>query len=319
MAESPPPHSSGSGLPPGVGVIMARVPPALATTLFPLLAALLYAFGALVLKRSSDLGVGLWRTTFVANLIVAGLFSFLWLLGGPPIEREMLWQPGIIAMCLFLGQLAQFLALDKGDVSVAVPVFGLKVILVAFLTPLLIGEAVGAKLWAAAFLSVLGITFLNRKDAGQPPRHLLLTFVSGGFGAVAFAVFDVLVQKWGPQWGVGRLLPCIFWINALLSFGLIFRFSAPLSAIRPQAWPWLAGGSVLLGTQSIIFVSTLAVFGKATSANIVYASRGLLSVALVWMIGHWFKNAEQHLGPQVMRWRLAGALMMMSAIVLVVV
>ena len=298
---------------------MARVPPALATTLFPLVAALLYSFGALVLKRSSDLGVGLWRTTFVANLIVACLFSFLWLLGGPPIERELLWQPGVIAMCLFFGQLAQFLALDKGDVSVAVPVFGLKVILVAFLTPLLIGEAVGVKLWIAAFLSVLGITFLNRKDAGQPPRHLLLTFVSGGFGAVAFAVFDVLVQKWGPYWGVGRLLPCIFWINALLSFGLIFRFSAPLSAIRVQAWPWLAGGSVLLGTQSIIFVSTLAVFGKATSANIVYASRGLLSVALVWMIGHWFKNAEQHLGPQVMRWRLAGALMMMSAIVLVVV
>ena len=83
--------------------------------------------------------------------------------------------------------------------------------------------------------------------------------------------------------------------------------------------PWLVGGAVLLGTQSIIFVSTVAVFGKATSANIVYSSRGLLSVALVWMIGHWFMNAEQHLGPKVMRWRLAGALLMMSAIVLVVV
>lgn len=293
--------------------------PAFATTLFPFIAALLYAFGALVLKRSSDLGVGLWRTTFVANIIVALLFSLLWLLGGPPVEKELLWQPGVIAMCLFVGQISQFLALEKGDVSVAVPVFGLKVILVAFLTPLLTGDAVSMKLWIAAFLSVLGITFLNRKDADQPPRHLLITFIAGGTGAVAFAVFDVLVQKWGPSWGAGRLLPCIFWINALLSFGLIFRFSAPLSAIPRQAWRWLGGGSLLLGTQSIIFVSTLAVFGKATSANIVYASRGLLSVALVWLIGHWFVNAEQHLGPKVMRWRLAGALLMMSAIVLVVV
>ncbi len=301
-------------------MVSAPVSPAFATSLFPFIAALLYAFGALVLKRSSDLGVGLWRTTFVANVIVAGLFSLLWLLGGPPVEKEMLWQPGIIAMCLFIGQLSQFLALEKGDVSVAVPVFGLKVILVAFFTPILIGDPVSLKLWIAAFLSVLGITFLNRKDAGKPPRHLLITFVAGGIGAVAFAVFDVLVQKWGPHWGgAGRLLPCIFWINALLSFGLVFRFSAPLSAIRPQAWPWLAGGSALLGTQSIIFVSTLAIYGKATSANIVYASRGLLSIVLVWMIGHWFKNAEQHLGPTVMRWRLAGALLMMSAIVLVVV
>jgi hypothetical protein len=39
---------------------------------------------------------------------------------------------------------------------------------------------------------------------------------------------------------------------------------------------------------------------------------------MVWMIGHWFANQEQHLGSKVMRWRLAGALMMMSAIVLVV-
>lgn len=300
-------------------MIRRLVSPALATTIFPLLAALLYAFGALVLKRSSDLGVGLWRTTFVANLIVAALFSVLWLLGGPPVEKELLWQPGVIAMCLFIGQLSQFLALEKGDVSVAVPVFGLKVVFVAFLTPVLIGEAVGVKLWIAAFLSVVGITCLNRKDAEKPPRNLLITFIAGGIGAVAFAVFDVLVQKWGPTWGAGRLLPCIFWINALLSFGLIFRFSAPLSKIPCKAWPWLAGGSALLGVQSITFVSTLAVFGKATNANIVYASRGLLSVALVWMVGHWFQNAEQHLGAKVMRWRLAGAMLMLSAIVLVVV
>jgi drug/metabolite transporter (DMT)-like permease len=198
-----------------VGVLLARVSPEFATTLFPLVAALLYAFGALVLKRSSDLGVGLWRTTFVANVIVAALFSLLWLLGGPPVQKELLWQPGVIALCLFVGQLSQFLALEKGDVSVAVPIFGLKVILVAFFTPFLIGEAVGMKLWIAAFLSVLGITFLNRKDADQPPRHLLVTFIAGAIGAVAFAVFDVLVQKWGPSWGAGRLLPCIFWINAL--------------------------------------------------------------------------------------------------------
>ena len=295
------------------------VSPAAATTIFPLLAALLYAFGALVLKRSSDLGVGLWRTTFVANLIVAALFSLLWLLGGPPVEKELLWQPGIIAMCLFVGQLSQFLALEKGDVSVAVPVFGLKVIFVAFLTPFLIGEAVGVKLWIAAFLSVVGITCLNRKDAEKPPRNLIITFIAGGIGAVAFAVFDVLVQKWGPSWGAGRLLPCIFWINAILSFGLIFRFSAPLSRIPGKAWPWLLGGSALLGVQSITFVSTLAVFGKATNANIIYASRGLLSVLLVWMIGHWFQNAEQHLGPKVMRWRFVGTMLMMSAIVLVIV
>ncbi len=298
----------------GTGVL-----PSTATVVYPAIAAVLYAFAAMVLKRSSSLGVGLWRTTFVVNIIAAGLFSFLWLLGGPEVERELLWQPGVIALCLFVGQIAQFLALEKGDVSVAVPVFGLKVVIVAFLTPILAKEAVGAKLWIAALLSVAGITFLNRKDAGKTPRGLFITFVAGGIGAVAFAIFDVLVQMWGPTWGAGRLLPCIFWINGILSFGLIFRFSAPLSQVPKQAWKWLTGGAALLSAQSIIFVGTVAMYGKATSANIVYASRGLLSVMLVWMIGHWFMNQEQNLGASVLRWRMVGAAMMLSAIVMVVI
>ena len=152
------------------------------TTGYPLIAALLYAFAALVLKRSSQLGVGLWRTTFVANAIVAALFSLLWLLGGAPVRTEELWQPGLIALCLFAGQISQFLALEKGDVSVAVPVFGLKVIMVAFFTPILTGDSVSAKLWMAALLSVLGITLLNRKDAAQSARNLSITLLAGGLG-----------------------------------------------------------------------------------------------------------------------------------------
>jgi drug/metabolite transporter (DMT)-like permease len=294
------------------------MPPSTAVIVFPLIAALCYTFGALVLKRSSDLGVGLWRTTFVANVVVAGLFSLLWLLGGEPVQTNLLWQPGVIALCLFGGQLSQFLALEKGDVSVAVPVFGLKVVLVAFFTPFIIGDAVGVKLWLAALLSVLGITFLNRKDEGKSPKNIGITLIAGGSGAVCFAMFDVLVQKWGPSWGVGRLLPMIFWMNAVLSIALIPMFKAPLRKVPSGAWPWLLMGSALLGTQSIIFVSTVAIHGKATAANVVYASRGLLSVALVWLVGHWFANQEQHLGARVLRWRTIGAALMLAAIVLVV-
>lgn len=285
---------------------------------YPLIAALLYTFSALIMKRSSELGVGLWRTTFVANIVVAILFSLLWLLGGPEVETGLLWQPGVIALCLFGGQLCQFLAIERGDVSVAVPVFGLKVVLIAFFTPLIIGDAVGLKLWLAACLSVLGIALLNRKDDAGRAKNVGITLLAGGAGAVFFAMFDVLVQKWGPHWGVGRLLPMIFWMNGVLSFTLIFFFKAPLRTISLAAWPWLLLGSALLGTQSIIFVSTIALHGSATAANIIYASRGLLSVALVWLVGHWFMNQEQHLGPRVLRWRFAGAAMMLTAIALVI-
>ena len=64
------------------------------------------------------------------------------------------------------------------------------------------------------------------------------------------------------------------------------------------------------------FVITVAKFGNATSTNVIYSSRGLWSVVAVWAVGHWFANREQHLGTAVLRWRLAGAVLMMAAIVL---
>ena len=288
-----------------------------ATILMPLIAALVYVFSALLLKRSSEMGVGVWRTTFVANIVGALLFSALWFLGGKDVQLSLLWQPAVIALCLFGGQILQFMAMDKGDVSVAVPIFGLKVVLVACITHFLTEDAVDAHLWIGAVLSVLGLTFFNRKDEGKSPRNLGITLITGGLGALCFATFDVLVSRWGQAWGAGRLLPMIFWINAVFSLTLIFKFKEPLRAVPKLAWPWLLLGAALLSTQSILFVSTLAKFGKATSANIVYNSRGLLTVGLVWLIGHWFGIREQHTSGKVMRWRLVGALLMMSAIVLV--
>ena len=292
--------------------------PETATIVFPFIAALVYVFSALLLKRSSEMGVGLWRTTFVANVMGAMLFSALWLLGGKDVPMNLLWQPAVIALCLFFGQILQFMALEQGEVSVAVPVFGLKVMLVALFTPFLTGDVVGIRLWAGAFLSVLGLTFFNRKDEGRPPRNLMITLVTGGLGAVCFATFDVLVAKWGPAWGAGRLLPMIFWINGVLSLSLMTKFKSPLRAVPKKAWPWLLLGAALLSTQSVLFVSTLAKHGHPTTANIVYSSRGLLTVGCVWLVGHWFGIQEHGTSNKVMRWRLIGALLMMSAIALVV-
>lgn len=294
------------------------MPFAPAVIFLPLLAALLFTISALLLKRSSELGAGLWRTAFVCNLVSGAVYCGLLCLGGPPVRFDLWWQPACIALCLFAGLLTQFLALEKGDVSVAVPVLGLKVVAVAFFTPLLTSDTVDSHLWIAVLLCVAGIALLNRKHDGRRPHNIGITLLAAGFTAVSFAMFDVLVQRWGPAWGAGRLLPAVFVMNALLSLVLIGKFRAPLSALPREAWKWLLGGGVFLGLQSILFVSTLAVWGKATVANVMYSSRGLLSVLLVWLVGHWFSNREQGLGARTLAWRLTGAALMLSAIILVV-
>lgn len=294
------------------------MPASTALIVLPLLAAFIFTISALLLKRASDLGAGLWRTAFVCNCISAVLFSSLLASGGPPVRMELLWQPLCIALCLFFGLIGQFLALEKGDVSIAVPVLGLKVVAVALLTPLLTNDRVDMRLWLAVALSAAGIVMLHRKQDGRRPHNIGITLASAGFAAGSFATFDVLVQRWGPAWGVGRLLPIVFAMNGLLSLALIPKFRSPLSALPRATWKWLVPAACLLTLQSIFFISTLAIYGKATIANVIYSSRGLLSIISVWLVGHWFSNTEQDLGTRTLTWRLLGAALMLSAIVLVV-
>jgi drug/metabolite transporter (DMT)-like permease len=281
----------------------------------PLLAAMIYVVGALLAKRSAELGVGVWRTAFVSNFVSAALFALLLPLGGT-FHANLLWQPALVAVFYLLGQLLNFLAIQQGDVSVATPVMGLKIILVTIFTTLLLTSGVSVKLWIAAGLSSLAIALLNRTD-GTAHRNVGLTILYAGSSAAMFALFDVLVQKWSPTWGLGRFLPVMLGFVALFSVVFIPLFHAPLLATPRAAWPWLAGGCVVIGLQSVVFVSTVAQFGGAATANVIYSSRGLWSVVAVWAIGHWFSNREQHLPASVLRWRLAGAVLMMAAIALI--
>jgi len=282
----------------------------------PLASSVVYVTAVLLLKRSAAYGVGVWRTAFVSNVAMGLFFAPLWLLGGAGRPAAELWQPILAGVLFFFGQIFTFKALQGGDVSVVTPVLGLKVVLVAFFSVVLLTEPVPFKWWVAAGLSTVAIALLNRAD-GRPRGRIGRTVVESALAAACFAATDVLTQKWTPAWGVGRFLPPMFAVVAVLSAGFVPFFSAPLRTVPRAAWPWLLGGSVALAAQAANMAIALGVFGDATAVNIVYASRGLWSVLAVWWVGHWFRNEEQKLGPAVLRSRLTGAGLMLAAIALV--
>jgi drug/metabolite transporter (DMT)-like permease len=281
----------------------------------PLGAAMLYVVAALLIKRSNDLGVGPWRTLFVSNLTGGLVFLTLLPFGGA-FPVELLWQPAVGAILFFFAQLFNYLALQQGDVSVATPVLGIKIVLVALFSVLLRTQAVTPSLWVAAGLSSLGIALLHRTRGAH--HHVGLTILYAILTAVLYALCDVLMQKWVPQWGTGRYLPIMLGFVALFSLPLIPFFPAPLGQIPRPTWRWLIAGCGVISVQSLVFALTIALFHNAAAANVLYGSRGLWSVVAVWAVGHWFSNREQHLGAAVLRWRLAGAALMLTAVVLVI-
>ncbi|MCF3648650.1 DMT family transporter [Synoicihabitans lomoniglobus] len=291
--------------------------------LIPLASSVGYVAGVLLLKRSAAFGIGVWRTTFLANILHAVCIAPAWALGPGHGEGAAWWQPIVAGSLFFIGQVATFNAIERGDVSVATPVLGSKILLVALFSALFLPDPVPLKWWIAAALSVTAIALLNR----QPKRAhgtvattaMAPTILSALGAALAFACCDVLVQKWAPAWGPGRFVPLMFGSLALASFALIPVFRAPLREIPQPALPWVLGGATLLGLQAVGINLTIGIFGDATAVNVVYSSRGLWSVLAVWWIGHWFLNDEKKLGSAVLRFRLIGATLMLAAIGLVLV
>ncbi len=281
----------------------------------PLAASLLYVFGALFLKNASVRGVGVWRTAVVTNVIFGVIFSTLWLLGGRLREAAAWTEPAAAAALFLTGQVLALLALKRGDVSVATPVLGIKVILVALFVTLILGDRVPASVWMGAALSSAGIYLLSRGPGRKGSGGTAEALVLGGLAAAAFALFDVLVLKWSPAWGAGRFLPLVMGFVALYSLPLLIVAGEP---VPPGAWRPLLLGALLLALQALLLISSLALFARATTINVVYSARGLWSVALVWVVGHHFGNREREQGSVVFRSRLAGAALLLAAIVLVI-
>lgn len=290
-----------------------------ASLLVPLACALIYVIGALTVKRAAAFGVGVWRTSFLSNVALAVLFVPVWFLYGGEIHPWAdYWQPAVTALCFFGGQALTFLALSRGDVSVTTPVMGAKVILVALFSSLLRVGEVPLQWWIGAALSTAAIGLLHVGGEARH-RHVGRTVILAFCSATSFSLGDVLLQKWVHVWGWGNYFPPMALMIGLLSCVLVPFFSAPLSALPAAAWRWVAPGAVLMAVNNAGVVVAIVLVGSATVVNIIYSVRGLFSVLLVWLIGHWFTNDEKHLGGRVLRLRFTGAALMVAAIVLVLV
>lgn len=283
----------------------------------PLCSALGYAVAALMFKRATD-GAGPWRVNFYANWLQAALFSLFWLLPAEhAVSLRNVGHAMIAGTLFFIGQVFTFLALSRGDVSVATPVLGAKVMFVALFSAALGSEKIGAPTWAAVILTAVATALLG---TGGPHTHRDAVFRSllYGFSAAAvYALTDIVQQLWIREWGFFHYLPAMFITVALLSLTLLplLRDGREVSG---ASWRWMVAGGVTLTVQAAGVTWSIVTIG-ATKTNVFYNSRGLWSVVLVWTIGHWFGNAERLQGRAVMMRRLWASMLLLAAIALIAV
>ncbi len=256
--------------------------------------------------------------TLAANLWATLIFSGLWLLGGATQPWHRYWQPATVAALYLTGQICTFLALDRGDISVAAPIFSVKVLMVAVFLTTVAGESLSGWIWFAAAAATLGVALIQRTGSAGRRRHVMFTIVFALLAATNYAMFDVLVQRWSPAWGAGRFLPSVFGIAGVLSLGFLPWVRRDAFWQRPIFVPLMLGGS-LIALQSLCIVLAVAVFGDAARVNIVYSVRGIWGVGLAWIFAHWLGGGESFASRHDMGSRMFGAILLTVAVVVAIV
>ncbi len=284
--------------------------------LLPLICAVVAAFSTMLLKRAMDGGVGITRVLFVDNWITFFIILPLWFFVEGPLPWNHMHWPVITSLVAFGGLVFTFLSLKLGDVSVVTPVAGAKVLFVAFFSLFLVSETVRGSWWVGAGLTFLAIYLLGG-SGGVFRKQNAYAILAAIMGAAFFALGDVLIQRWSADFGFQRYVVISSALIALESFALVPFFHAPLRSVPVKSWLWLTPGAILLTLQWLGLAYCFSYYGKATAINIVYGSRGLWSVALVWLIGPLIGNKEKHVGKKVMLRRFLGALLLCVAIALV--
>jgi drug/metabolite transporter (DMT)-like permease len=288
--------------------------------LFPLLSSLLFVLGAMFAKQSALRGTSPFTNTALSNLTLALVWMTVGLVRGEGLPI-IAWGPAAaIAFAFFLGQLCTYLAFQFGDVSLATPIFGVKIIIVAFLSVFFAEKAITASIWTAAVLAAIGIGVVQ-VGSGTSTKHPLtagratLTVILAVLAATALSLFDIGLQHYGRTYGAERFLTVMFVFTGVISCGLLPWVDRPARILQIQAaWP-LAMATLLMAAQAISISYALGRFGDATRVNIVYSLRGLWSVLLAWLLGRLAVNPEGKLSSRTLLFRLIGAILLLISVV----
>lgn len=284
--------------------------------LLPFCSSVLVVFGLLCLQRAQNRGVSTWTSMILVCWSSALVFPALSLLGGTMQPVGLFWQPAVIGGLFVAGQLFMFLAVARGDVSIAAPVLGVKVLIVPAASGFLVEEDLSPRIWVAAAIAVAGIACVQTRDATVDRSRILASVGYALLGASSMTLFDLLIQRWAPAWGAGYFLPIAFVFAALFSLAFAPLADRPSELKRLEVLRLLACGAVLMAVQAIGMTLTLGLFGDATRVNIVYSLRGLWGVLLSWIFMRQVSAVGLAPSHRTMVMRLIGAVLIGVSVVI---
>jgi drug/metabolite transporter (DMT)-like permease len=212
-----------------------------------------------------------------------------------------------------MGHWFTFAAISRGDMSVVVPAMGTKAFFVAIAASAFFGKTINPATWMAAVLAAVGIYVLGRSDRTKS-KGVSIAILFTTISSACFGFCDAAIQALAPSYGAKGFMGMTFLMIAGLSSLFLRAADHPLREADKQGMKALFIGAGIIALQGILVCISVVSFDNATGVNIVYTSRGLWSVLLVWWIGHRFHSGGKIQDRKLLLARLIGATIMMVAV-----
>ncbi|MEC7224615.1 MAG: DMT family transporter [Verrucomicrobiota bacterium] len=285
--------------------------------LLPLASAIIYPFASVFLKRAIGEGCGLLRTAFVSNMVLFMVFTCALPFNEKIPEWSHVGWALIAGLCFFGGQVFTFIAIRHGDVSIQSPMMGVKVIFVAFFSYILKPDEVPALIWIGSILAAAAIFLLGGASLKGFKENSKTVFWSL-LACACFGGSDTLAGYRSSEFGEIPFIVIMVTVVAVLSILMIPFFSSPLRSCPKKAIGFAALGGLAIGVQGLILNLSLAYLGQATAMNIIYSTRALWGVLIVWILGTVLGNNEAAVhGNKIMFKRFAGAMLLSISVIMV--
>jgi drug/metabolite transporter (DMT)-like permease len=283
------------------------------------------AVSYLVLRHHGNRSAGGSKRLLVLAHFVMGLacLPLVWILWPESVPTAAESLPPLFgaAATYLAGQAMVFATLRRMPASRLAPLLGLKIVLLAAIVSLLLGDRLSAMQWAAVGASVAAAAMLDRSGAAASPAALAGVLAA----CLMFAICDLLsvrlidvLESGGKGWWSRspRLhAGCFAMATTYVLCGVVAACLLPWTTPRDRR-DWAAASQYSLAWLAGM-VALYACFGfvGAVFGNVLFSTRGIMAVVLGALLAHLgWHDLEEKVDRGTLLRRLTAAVLMTAAI-----
>lgn len=274
--------------------IFASSIPLIPDILLPFLAAIFYCVSIILVKYASQTTKLSGESILVINNLLLGAIFI------PPLFFEndlpsvsIWWQPLLASTLCAVGNIATFICAERGEVSLMTPIMGIKIIFVILLSSLLLNSTLGLDIVISGAICCAAVFIMGYSKQKVKSGKLNLTLILALTACTSYAACDVVIQKYAPNFTSKAMIGLLTVMMPLSIIHLIPNFVKEAKSSNLKALAIGISAALLMVMEMFLMFSAITSDVGAALCNILYNSRGLISVILILAFGKFVPSLKE--------------------------